>query len=308
MAYTSGSATFNLDLNDIIEEAYERAGIEVRTGYEFRTARRSLNLLTIEWANRGINLWTVQEGAIALATGQAVYPLPADTIDLLDHVIRQNNGTASTQTDINISRISEPTYATIPNKLANGRPIQVWINRQTAATNATTITLSATITATVTTVPLSSTSGLTTTGFILLDSETIGYTNIDGNSLINCTRGQNGTTAAAHTNLTSLVYVQNLPCINVWPTPNSGGAYTFVYWRMRRMQDAGNGVNVEDIPYRLVPCLVAGLAFYIAAKRPDASPDRISFLKSEYEQQWLLASQEDREKAPDRFVPRQLFY
>jgi hypothetical protein len=308
MAYTSGSTTFNLDLNDLIEEAYERAGLEVRTGYEFRTARRSLNLLTIEWANRGINLWTVQEGAIALATGQAVYPLPADTIDLLDHVIRQNNGTASTQTDINISRISEPTYATIPNKLANGRPIQVWINRQTAATNATTITLSATITATDTTVPLSSTSGLTTTGFILLDSETIGYTNIDGNSLINCTRGQNGTTAAAHTNLTSLVYVQNLPCINVWPTPNSGGDYTFVYWRMRRMQDAGNGVNVEDIPYRLVPCLVAGLAFYIAAKRPDASPERVVFLKSEYEQQWLLASQEDREKAPDRFVPRQLFY
>jgi len=132
MAYTTGTTAFNLDLNDIIEEAYERAGVEVRTGYEFRTARRSLNLLTIEWANRGINLWTIQEGAISLVTGQAVYPLPADTIDLLDHVIRQNNGVASNQTDINISRISESTYSTIPNKLTNGRPIQVWINRQTA--------------------------------------------------------------------------------------------------------------------------------------------------------------------------------
>jgi hypothetical protein len=307
MAYTTGTASFNLDLNDLIEEAYERAGIEIRTGYEFRTARRSLNLLTIEWANRGINLWTIQEGAIAMVTGQAVYPIPDDTIDLLDHVIRQNNGTASTQTDINISRISESTYSTIPNKLANGRPIQVWVNRQSAQTNPTSITLASTITSTNTTIVLSSVSGLTTTGFIKIDSETIGYTNISGTSLINCTRAQNGTTAAAHTS-GAAIFVQNLPCINVWPAPNSGGDYTFVYWRLRRMQDAGNGVNVEDIPFRLIPCLVAGMAFYIISKRMDANPDRVLFLKQEYEQQWLLASQEDREKAADRFVPRQLFY
>jgi hypothetical protein len=307
MAYTSGSTSFNLDLNDLIEEAYERAGIEVRTGYEFRTARRSLNLMTIEWANRGINLWTIQEGAIAMVTGQAIYPLPADTIDLLDHVVRQNNGTPSTQSDINITRISESTYSTIPNKLTNGRPIQVWVNRQTAQTNATSVTLSSTITSTDTTITLSDVSGLTTTGFIKIDSETIGYTNVSGNSLINCLRGQNGTTAAAHTS-GAAIYVQNLPCINVWPTPDAGGDYTFVYWRLRRLQDAGNGVNVEDIPFRLIPCMVAGLAFYIAAKRPDADPMRVSFLKDEYEQQWLLAAQEDREKASDRFVPRVLFY
>jgi hypothetical protein len=154
---------------------------------------------------------------------------------------------------------------------------------------------------------LSSTSGLTTTGFIKIDSETIGYTNVSGNSLINCVRGQNNTTAAAHTSGTT-IYAQNLPCINVWPTPNAGGDYTFIYWRLRRMQDAGDGVNVQDIPFRLIPCLVAGLAFYIASKRVDASPDRVLFLKQEYEQQWLLAAQEDRDKASDRFVPRQLFY
>jgi len=307
MAYTSSSDSFNLDLNEMIEEAYERAGIEVRTGYEFRTARRSLNLLTIEWSNRGINLWTVEEGAITMVTGQAVYPLPEDTIDLLDHVIRQNNGSVSNQTDINISRISEPTYSTIPNKLTTGSPIQVWINRQTAQTNATSVTLNGTITSTATTIVLSSTSGLTTTGFIKIDSETIGYTNVDGNSLINCTRGQNYTTAAAHTT-SAAIYSQNLPCINVWPTPNSGGDYTFVYWRLRRLRDAGSGVNVQDIPFRLIPCMVAGLAFYVGSKRPEVSPDRVAFLKAEYEQQWLLASQEDREKAPDRFVPRQLFY
>jgi len=307
MAYTTGTTSFNLDLNDLIEEAYERAGVEVRTGYEFRTARRSLNLMTIEWANRGINLWTIQEGTITLVTGQAVYPLPADTIDLLDHVVRQNNGSTSNQTDINITRISESTYSTIPNKLANGRPIQVWVNRQSAQTNATSVTLSATITSTDTTITVSNASSLTTTGFIQIDSETIGYTNVDGNSLINCTRGQNDTTAAAHT-AAAAIYVQNLPCINVWPTPNAGGAYTFVYWRLRRLQDAGNGVNVEDIPFRFIPCMVAGLAFYIAAKRPDASPDRVMFLKQEYEQQWTLAAEEDRDKSSDRFVPRQLFY
>jgi hypothetical protein len=307
MAVTTGLTAFNLDLNDIIEEAYERAGLEVRTGYEFRTARRSLNMLTIEWANRGINLWTIEQGQIVMNTGQPLYPFPADTIDLLDHVIR-TQASGINQTDINITRISESTYSTIPNKLAQGRPIQVWVNRQTANTNTTTITLDGTILASDTTITLSSTNGLAVTGFINIGSETIGYANVSGNQLLNCFRGQNGTTAAGHTT-GAAVSVANLPCINVWPSPNAPGEqYIFVYWRLRRIQDAGSGVNIQDIPFRLIPCLVAGLAFYIASKRPDLSPERILFLKSEYEQQWLLASQEDREKAADRFVPRQLFY
>jgi hypothetical protein len=307
MAVTTGLSAFNLDLNEIMEEAYERAGLEIRTGYEFRTARRSLNMLTIEWANRGINLWTVEQGQIVMNTGQATYAYPSDTIDLLDQVIRtQANGL--NQSDINISRISEPTYSTIPNKLAQGRPIQVWINRQTGATNATSVTLAANITATDTTITVSNASGLATTGFINIGSETIVYQNVDGNQLLNCFRGQNYTTAAAHSSGAAIV-VANLPCINVWPTPNApGDQYIFVYWRMRRLQDAGNGVNIQDIPFRLIPCLVAGLAFYIASKRIELPPERVMMLKQEYEQQWLLASQEDREKAPDRFVPRQMFY
>ena len=307
MAVTTGLSAFNLDLNEIMEEAYERAGLEIRTGYEFRTARRSLNMLTIEWANRGINLWTVEQGQIVMNTGQATYAYPTDTIDLLDQVIRtQANGL--NQSDINISRISEPTYSTIPNKLAQGRPIQVWINRQTGATNNTSVTLAADITSTDTTITVSNASGLATTGFINIGSETIVYQNVDGNQLLNCFRGQNNTTAAAHSSGAAIV-VANLPCINVWPTPNApGDQYIFVYWRMRRLQDAGNGVNIQDIPFRLIPCLVAGLAFYIASKRIELPPERVAMLKSEYEQQWLLASQEDREKAPDRFVPRQLFY
>jgi hypothetical protein len=307
MAVTTGLTSFNLDLNEIMEEAYERAGLEIRTGYEFRTARRSLNMLTIEWANRGINLWTVEQGQIVMNTGQAIYPYPADTIDLLDQVIRtQANGL--NQTDINISRISEPTYSTIPNKLAQGRPIQVWINRQTGATNNTSVTLNGAITATDTTITVSNAYDLPAAGCINIDNETIVYQNVDGNQLLNCFRGQNDTTAAAHSNGAAIA-VANLPCINVWPTPNApGDQYIFVYWRMRRLQDAGNGVNVQDIPFRLIPCLVAGLAYYVASKRMEIPPDRVVMLKGEYEQQWLLASQEDREKAPDRFVPRQLFY
>lgn len=307
MAVTSGLSAFNLDLNEIMEEAYERAGLEIRTGYEFRTARRSLNMLTIEWANRGINLWTVEQGQIVMNTGQSIYPYPVDTIDLLDHVIRtQANGL--NQSDINISRISEPTYSTIPNKLAQGRPIQVWVNRQSGTVNSTTITLDGGISAVDTTITLSTTNGLVTSGFINIGAETIAYQNISGNQLLNCFRGQNGTTAALHAD-GAAISVANLPCINVWPTPNApGNQYIFVYYRMRRMQDAGGGVNIQDIPFRLIPCLVAGLAFYVASKRTDLPPERILFLKSEYEQQWLLASQEDREKAPDRFVPRTLFY
>jgi hypothetical protein len=132
MAVTTGLTAFNLDLNEIMEEAYERAGLEIRTGYEFRTGRRSLNMLTIEWANRGINLWTIEQGQIVMNTGQGIYPFPEDTIDLLDQVVRTQANDLN-QIDINISRISESTYAMIPNKLAQGRPIQVWINRQTGA-------------------------------------------------------------------------------------------------------------------------------------------------------------------------------
>jgi hypothetical protein len=305
---TSGAVTFNLDLNNLIEEAFERCGQELRTGYDFRTARRSLNLLTIEWANRGINLWTIEQGQIPMVTGQAIYPVPASTIDFLDHVIRQNNGVQSNQIDINISRISESTYSTIPNKLTTGRPIQVWYNRQTGLSNATTCVLNGAISSTATTITVTDASQLANSGFIKIDNETIGYANTSGNQLLNCYRGQNGTTAASHLTAAAITN-QNLPSINVWPTPDAGGGpYTFVYWRMRRIQDAGTSGSVEqDIPFRLLPCLVAGLAFYLSQKLPDGL-NRMQMLKSEYEEQWMMASSEDREKAPSRFVPRTMFY
>ena len=232
---TSGSSTFNLDLNDIVEEAFERCGAELRTGYDLRTARRSLNLLTIEWANRGINLWTIEQGSIPMVQGQIVYDLPVDTIDLLEHVIRTQTG--EQQTDITINRISIDTYSTIPNKNAQGRPIQVWINRQSGAQNP---------------------SGI------------------------------------------------QYPNINVWPAPDQNNYYTFVYWRLRRLQDAGDGVTTQDIPFRFLPCMVAGLAYHLSLKIPGAL-ERSMSLKAQYEELWQQAADEDREKAPLRIAPRQYF-
>ncbi len=307
---TTGTTVFNLDMNDLIEEAFERCGTELRSGYDFRTARRSLNLLTIEWANRGINLWTVEQGQIVMNTNQAIYPLPVDTIDLLDTTIRQYNGQQTNQTDININRISESTYLTIPNKNANGRPIQVYINRQSGGIAAVAqTTLAAAITTTdQTTITLTNASGLPTQGFVNIGSETIGYQNIVGNQIINAWRGQNGTTATTHSNGAS-VFNNNLPCINVWPTPNPpGDQYTFVYYRMRRIQDAGGGIRTQDIPFRFMPCMAAGLAYYMSIKLPEVTPDRIMMLKADYEQQWTLAEQEDREKAALRIVPRNMAY
>ena len=234
---TSGTTTFNMNLNELVEEAFERCGAELRSGYDLRTARRSLNLLTIEWANRGINLWTIEQGSIPMVQGQIVYDLPVDTIDLLDHVVRTQTGQG--QTDINITRISVDTYSTIPNKNAQGRPIQVWINRQSGATE-----------------PVSG----------------VAY-----------------------------------PQINVWPAPEQSDYYTFVYWRLRRIQDAGNGMTTQDIPFRFLPCMVAGLAYHLSKKVPGAL-ERTPMLKAEYEELWQQAADEDREKASLRIAPRQMFY
>ena len=308
---TTGLTTFNLNMNDLVEEAFERCGKELRSGYDFRTARRSVNLLTIEWANKGINLWTIEQCQIVMNTGQAIYPLPVDTIDILDAVTRQYNGGNLNQQDINLSRISESTYITIPNKNAYGRPVQMWVNRQTgnvAAIPNTTLAVGYPISATDTTITLTNAAGLPTQGFINIDNETIGYQNIIGNQIINAWRGQNGTTAASHLAGAS-VYNNQLPCVNVWPTPNSpGNQYTLVYYRMRRMQDAGDGVNTEDIPFRLIPAMVAGLAYHLSVKLEGVDPQRIVGLKAAYDELFQQAADEDREKASIRFVPRNMMY
>jgi hypothetical protein len=225
---TSGTATFNLDLSEIVEEAFERCGSELRTGYDLRTARRSLNLMFAEWASRGLNMWTFEQGTINLVPGTATYDLPTDTVDLLEHVIRTGAGNVATQADLTITRISVSTYATIPNKLTQARPIQIWVER--------------------------------------LDQ----------------------------------------PRVTLWPVPDNSQPYQLVYWRLRRIQDAGDGTNTMDMPFRFIPCMVAGLAYHLSMKIPGAL-QRMPDLKAQYEEAWAIASTEDREKASDRFVPRRMY-
>ena len=304
MANTSGATGFNLDLSELVEEAFERAGSELRTGYDLRTARRSLNLLFADWANRGVNMWTFEQGTINLVQGQNTYALPNDTVDLLDHVIRTQANNAATQADLTITRISISTYATIPNKLTQARPIQVWVQRLDGQ-NSLATTLDGAITSTATEITVLDAAGLPATGFIKLDNEIIQYGYITGNTLYDCFRGQDNTTAASH--LTAApVYWSRVPSVTVWPTPDGSQPYQFVYWRMRRIQDAGNGVNVMDVPFRFVPCMVAGLAYYIALKVPGGM-ERLQVLKQQYDEAWATAADEDQEKAAVRFVPRQMF-
>jgi hypothetical protein len=305
MANTSGASSFNLDLSELVEEAFERAGGELRTGYDLRTARRSLNIMFADWANRGINLWTIETGTIDLVQGQNTYPLPDDTIDLLEHVIRTGANVASTQADLTITRISVSTYATIPNKITQARPIQVWIQRYNGQTSPTGLTLNGAITSTSTQVTLSSAVGLPAAGFVKIENEIINYSYISGNTLYNCFRGQQNTTAASHASGTA-VYWQQVPAITVWPTPDNAQQYQFVYWRLRRTQDAGGGVNIMDVPFRFIPCMAAGLSYYIAGKIPTGM-ERLPVLKAQYDEAWELAAYEDHEKAALRLVPRQTY-
>jgi hypothetical protein len=305
MANTSGAVSFNLDLTELVEEAFERAGGELRSGYDLRTARRSLNIMFADWANRGINLWTIETGTIDLVQGQNTYPLPNDTIDLLEHVIRTGANSTATQADLTITRISVSTYATIPNKIQQARPIQIWIQRFNGQTSPTGLTLDGAITSTDTTITLSSAVGLPASGFVKIDSEIINYGYIDGNVLYNCFRAQQNTTAASHTSGTA-VYWEQVPAVTVWPTPDNAQQYQLVYWRLRRTQDAGGGVNIMDVPFRFLPCMAAGLSYYIASKIPTGM-ERLPMLKAQYEEAWEMAAYEDHEKAALRLVPRQTY-
>jgi hypothetical protein len=294
-----------MDFTEIAEEAWERAGREMRSGYDLRTARRSMNLMTIEWQSKGINMWTMEQGIINLTPGLATYALPTDTIDLLEHVIRTGQNTASTQADLTITRISVSTYATIPNKLQQARPIQVWIQRLSGEVNPTAAVLDGALTSTDTTITLNTVVGLAGAGFIRLGTEDIYYTYISGNTLGGVFRGQNNTTAAAQADGTA-VFVPQLPAVTVWPTPDNSTPYQFVYWRLRRVQDAGAGMETADMNFRFLPCLVAGLAYHIAIKVPELMP-RIQMLKQIYDETFEVAAGEDREKAAVRFVPRQMY-
>ena len=217
---TSGAATFNLEFDDLINEAYERCGLETREGFDMRTARVSLNLLFAEWANRGLNLWTIEQRSVAMVSGQAEYTLPSDTVNVLSAVIRTGSG--QTQQDVTIDRISQNEYLHLPDKNTMSRPSQFYVQR----------TIS--------------------------------------------------------------------PKLFVYPAPDSAESYIFRYYGVRRIEDTGGFTNTADIVFRFLPCLVAGLAYYLAMKK---SPDRIVLLKQIYDEEFTRAAQEDRDIASVYLTP-----
>tara|TARA_B100001093_G_C26537299_1_gene888624 strand:+ start:177 stop:842 length:666 start_codon:yes stop_codon:yes gene_type:complete len=212
---TSNSRDFDLDVGELIEEAYERCGLEMRTGYDARTARRSLNLMFADWANRGLNLWTVKQETVSVVSGTATYTLDATYVDLLEVVLRN-----SSNTDFTLTQMSRNEYLTIPNKTATGQPSQYFFDRQT------------------------------------------------------------------------------IPTITLWSTPNA--SFTLVYYYVRRIQDADSLTNTTDAPFRFLPCMAAGLAYYISIKK---APDRIQILKTLYEEEFQRAAAEDANSTPLKLTP-----
>jgi len=212
---TSGSRDFNLDVAEIIEEAYERCGLEVRTGYDAKTARRSLNLMFADWANRGLNLWTVAQGTTNLVQGTSTYTLGADVIDILEMVLRRSG------TDYEVERISRGEYLNFPNKTDQGRPSQFYLDRK----------------------------------------------------------------------------IQ--PVITLWQAPENS-TDVLVYYYVQRIQDADTLVNTTDAPFRFLPCMVAGLAYYLAMKR---APERVQMLKAVYEEEFQRAAEEDEDRVALKLQP-----
>ena len=226
MATTTTNA-FNLDIGDIVDEAFDRCGLEARTGYDYKTARRSLDLMMLEWQNRGLNLWTLESGTTTLTAGTSEYTFDADTVDMLEVHLRLNSGETSNQTDYDLTRVSVSGYADLPNKLQEGRPLQYYVERLTSS-------------------------------FKLV----------------------------------------------LYPIPDDIQTYVLSYYRVRQVYDSGDlGSYNMDVPKLFLPSLVAGLAYYVGMKYPEAVGNRLALLKQEYMEQFDLAAEENRVKASFRFVP-----
>ena len=215
---TSGTTDFNLSIDDLIEEAFERCGMRPTSGYHLTSARRSLNLLFLDWANRGLNLWTIEQATYTLTQGVNESSLPTDTVNVLEAILRQNS--QGINSDVYIQRISREDYLNVPDKTSEARPAQFYVQRT------------------------------------------------------------------------------NTPKVFFYPAADQ--TYTFIYYRIRRIQDAGVYTNTSDVNFRFLPCLTSGLAYQLSLK---FAPDRTPALKAIYEEDFLRAAMEDRDTASVQFVP-----
>ena len=222
---TSGTKTFSLNIADTIEEAFELAGLELRTGYDAETARRSLNIMFADWSNRGVNLWTIDQVSLTLTAGTNQYTLNSYDVDIVSAVVRQT--ISGSTTDLQLNRVGRTEFLNIPDKTSTGRPTQYFLDRATT------------------------------------------------------------------------------PVLNIWPTPDTVATYTLITNRVTRIDDVTASNQDPDVPSRFMPCMVSGLAYYLAMKK---NPEKVPMLKQQYEQDFKLAADEDGTKVSLHLVPRRSYY
>ena len=223
---TSGTTTFDLNVDDIIEEAYERCGVRTNSGYDLKSARRSLNLLFSEWGNRGVHLWKVELQTQALTAGTISYAVDAKVSDVLEAYLSTTSGQTSSTQDVSLTKIDRSAYAALPNKGATGNPSQYYVDR-------------------------------------LLT-----------------------------------------PTINLYIAPDAS-TYTHVkYYSINRIQDAGAYTDQTDAPFRFLPCMCSGLAYYLSMKK---NPQITQNLRLYYEDELQRALTQDGQRTSVYISPQTYF-
>ena len=223
---TSGTTSFDLNIDDIIQEAYERCAARTNSGYDLKSARRSLNILFSEWGNRGVHLWKVALQEQLLTSGTATYTAPSNANDILEAYVSTTTGTTSSTNDVSLTKISRSEYAALPNKGSTGQPSQYYVDRQT------------------------------------------------------------------------------VPTITLYQTPDASTFTYLKYYYLKRIEDAGAYSNQSDVVFRFIPCMVAGLAYYISMK---VNPQLTNQNKLIYEDELNRALQEDGQRTSVYITPQTYF-
>ena len=295
---TSSSKDFELDVADYIEEAFERCGLEVRTGYDLKTARRSLNILFADWANRGLNRWTISQETLSLANGISEYPLGTLTLSVASSASFSvgetiTGGTSSATASVTSVPSSTSLAITIPSGTFSSSETITGGTSSASTTSSGTVSFSDVISSIdILSAVVRQNDGTST------QSDT-SITRVSRDTFLSISNKRSTSTP-------SQFYVdrQIIPTLRLWPTPNSS-SLKLVFDRLTRIEDADADVNTVDVPFRFYPCLTAGLAYYIAMKK---SPERVKLLKAVYEEEFERAAAEDRDRSSLSLTPSSTYY
>ena len=295
---SSGSRDFELDVAEYVEEAFERCGLEVRTGYDLQSARRSLNILFADWANRGLNRWTMPQESITLASGIAEYPLGTLTMTVAasgNFSVGETitGGTSSATASITSKPSATSMAITIPSgTFSSGETL-------TGGTSSATTTLSSAVSFEDVQSSIDVLSAVIRQNSGTSNQADTSISRISRDTFINISNKRSTSTPSQY-----YVDRQITPKIKLWPTPNSS-ALLLVFDRMRRIEDVDTMTNTADVPFRFYPCLTAGLAYYLSMKR---APALTKMMKAVYEEEFERAAAEDRDRTSLSLTPSSTYY